>query len=148
MFLWIPPGHFTWTYGCIHYTYYISIWDIPHHWSLCKGYNQWRWEWNLNIMHYNDFTILILGILAHPVKQIILQNTPDSKVHAANMGPTWVLSAPDGPHVGLVNQGSWGKHGAHLGPVGPRWAPCWPREPYYQGLDWSVIYVCYIYISA
>ena len=25
---------------------------------------------------------------------------PDSKVHGANMGPTWVLSAPDGPHVG------------------------------------------------
>ena len=23
--------------------------------------------------------------------------TPDSKVHGANMGPTWVLSAPDGP---------------------------------------------------
>ena len=24
---------------------------------------------------------------------------PDSKVHGANMGPTWLLSAPDGPHV-------------------------------------------------
>ena len=24
---------------------------------------------------------------------------PDSKVHGANMGPTWVLSAPDRPHV-------------------------------------------------
>ena len=23
---------------------------------------------------------------------------PDSKIHGANMGPTWVLSAPDGPH--------------------------------------------------
>ena len=28
---------------------------------------------------------------------------PDSKVHGANMGPTWVLSAPDGPHVGRMN---------------------------------------------
>ena len=26
-----------------------------------------------------------------------------SKVHGANMGPTWVLSAPDGPHVGPIN---------------------------------------------
>ena len=26
---------------------------------------------------------------------------PDNKVHGANMGPTWVLSAPDGPHVSL-----------------------------------------------
>ena len=24
-------------------------------------------------------------------------------------------------------------HGAHLGSVGPRWAPCWPHEPCYQG---------------
>ena len=28
---------------------------------------------------------------------------PDSKVHGANMGPTWVLSAPGGPHVGPIN---------------------------------------------
>ena len=28
---------------------------------------------------------------------------PDIKVHGANMGPTWVLSAPDGPHVGPMN---------------------------------------------
>ena len=33
---------------------------------------------------------------------------PDSKVHRANMV-------------------------AHLGPVGPRWAPCGPHEPCYQG---------------
>ena len=30
-------------------------------------------------------------------------NYPDSKVHGANMGPTWVLSAPDGLHVGPMN---------------------------------------------
>ena len=29
--------------------------------------------------------------------------SPDSKVHGANMGPTWVLSAPYGPHVGPMN---------------------------------------------
>ena len=28
---------------------------------------------------------------------------PDSKVHGANMGPTWVLSFPGGPHVGPIN---------------------------------------------
>ena len=28
---------------------------------------------------------------------------PDNKVHGANMGPTWVLSAPDGPNVGPMN---------------------------------------------
>ena len=37
---------------------------------------------------------------------------PDSKVHGANMGPTWVLSD------------------------GPRWTQCWPQEPCYQGVLW------------
>ena len=35
--------------------------------------------------------------------QIHEANNPDSKVYGANMGPTWVLSAPDGPHVGPMN---------------------------------------------
>ena len=33
----------------------------------------------------------------------------------------------------LDSNSSWGQHGGHLGPVGPRWAPCWPNEPCYQG---------------
>ena len=32
-----------------------------------------------------------------------LKKFPDSKVHGANMGPIWVLSAPGGPHVGPMN---------------------------------------------
>ena len=38
---------------------------------------------------------------------------PDSKVHGANMGPTWVLAAPVGPHVGPMNlaiRGPWYMH--------------------------------------
>ena len=31
-------------------------------------------------------------------------------------------------------QGSWGQHGAHLGPVGPMWAPCRPHEPCNLGM--------------
>ena len=31
---------------------------------------------------------------------------PDNKVHGANMGPTWVLWAPDGPHEPCY-QGCW-----------------------------------------
>ena len=33
----------------------------------------------------------------------MMQASPNSKVHGANSGPTWVLSAPDGPHVGPMN---------------------------------------------
>ena len=32
---------------------------------------------------------------------------PDIKVHGANMGPTWVLSAAGGPHMGLMNLAIW-----------------------------------------
>ena len=32
---------------------------------------------------------------------------PDSKVHGANMGPTWVLSAPCGPYVGPMKFAIW-----------------------------------------
>ena len=31
------------------------------------------------------------------------EEIPDGKVHGTNMGPTWFLSAPDGPNVGLMN---------------------------------------------
>ena len=32
---------------------------------------------------------------------------PDSKVHRTNMGPTWVLLAPGGSHVGLMTLAIW-----------------------------------------
>ena len=32
---------------------------------------------------------------------------PDSKVHVANMGPTWVLWAPGGSHAGPMNLAIW-----------------------------------------
>ena len=38
------------------------------------------------------------------VQCVFEHNTyPGSKVHGANMGHTWVLSAPGGPHVGPMN---------------------------------------------
>ena len=33
-----------------------------------------------------------------------------------------------------------GQHGAHLGPIGPRWAPCWPHELCYLG-QYSVTFL-------
>ena len=32
-----------------------------------------------------------------------MANMPNSNVHGANTGPTWVLSAPGGPHIGPMN---------------------------------------------
>ena len=46
---------------------------------------------------FNQFTPCSTG----PV--LCCRTYPDSKFYGANMGPTWLLSAPDGPHVGPMN---------------------------------------------
>ena len=47
---------------------------------------------------------------------IIIKHHPDSKVHGANMGTSWVLLAPCGPH-------------------------CRPHEPCYLGSHWLWLYI-------
>ena len=43
-----------------------------------------------------------------PVNPMVFQSPfTDSKVYGANMGPTWVLSAPGGPHVGPMDLAIW-----------------------------------------
>ena len=44
-----------------------------------------------------------LGLFVRGFHRSFTRDNPDSKVHGANMGPTWVLPAPDGPHVGPMN---------------------------------------------
>ena len=51
--------------------------------------------WNKNVIMLTIFVI------------DCTQRTPDSKVHGANMGPTWVLLSPGGPHVGPMNLAIW-----------------------------------------
>ena len=60
------------------------------------------------VKSYNHEDILIFS--QQYTRLSIFDNDPDSKVHGAHMGPTWVLSAPDGPHVGPMNlaiRGTW-----------------------------------------
>ena len=47
--------------------------------------------------------VVISNIKVSGVVSRKYEDCPDSKVHGANMVPTWVLSAPDGPHVGPMN---------------------------------------------
>ena len=39
----------------------------------------------------------------YAISYIQILEYQDSKAHGANMGPTWALSAPDGPHAGPMN---------------------------------------------
>ena len=56
----------------------------------------WKFNWwDVSISRGNGF------VLAR--QQNHFHGFPDSKVHGSNMGPTWVLSAPDGPQVGPMH---------------------------------------------
>ena len=46
--------------------------------------------------------------------QQVLIKAPDSKVHGANMGPIWVLSAPDGPLFSPINLSIRGGYFTHV----------------------------------
>ena len=67
----------------------ISKWYISYLWNIYKQF--------ITLAH--KYWGQMLNIAPTPIKW----PCPDSKVHGANMGPTWVLSAPDGPHVGPMN---------------------------------------------
>ena len=49
----------------------------------------------------------VIEICPHGRQGFIDPAYPDSKVHRANMGTNWVLSAPGGPHVGPMNLAIW-----------------------------------------
>ena len=89
----------------------------------------------------NEFTHDIKNPFNYIYEVQLIHDFPDSKVHVANMGPTWVMSAPDGPHVGPMNLAirimfsllnrwclntgrsvSKYRHGV----VCPSWIPDWP----------------------
>ena len=53
------------------------------------------------------------------------KKSPDSKVHGANMGPTWVLSAPGGPHVGPMDLAIREGLGASWLWLPPLWSVRW-----------------------
>ena len=56
-------------------------------------------KYNVPLLH----THVSHFISGHVPSLFLMDDIPDSKVHGANMGPTWVLLAPDGPHDGPMN---------------------------------------------
>ena len=59
--------------------------------------------WHILLKHRN---LHENGINQSFVSQI-LQSIPESKVHGANVGPTWGRQDPGGPHVGHMNFVIW-----------------------------------------
>ena len=72
-------------------------------------------SWPTRVAHYRPFRWAFVlpcnqWMANHRIGRQLLSQTghiPNSKVHGTNMGPTWVLSAPVGPNVGLMNLAIW-----------------------------------------
>ena len=85
--------------------------QIARNWTPALPGEQWTWIRNSLWMDLRGHITEILSWNYHLLLYIIVSPTdtlkhfhfvylvnPDSEVHGAIMGPTWVLSAPDGPH--------------------------------------------------
>ena len=72
---------------------YISSDQITEIWSISVELVLYAWIGELAYYQYIFYIHMSFQTIISPV----------NKVHGANMGPTWVLSAPDGPHVGPMN---------------------------------------------
>ena len=94
---------------------WVSEWIITKKWTkITEIYSYWIHTTN------DNYTVYVRSVYRHVewvavVKLIgiavlfvsaqnyhVYTNFPDSNVHRANMGPTWVLSAPGGPLVGSI----------------------------------------------
>ena len=64
---------------------------------------QYLWVNQWNIRQYERTYIRWTHSLWTDCQVLSNLCTPDTKVHGANMGLTWILSAPDAPHVGPMN---------------------------------------------
>ena len=81
---------------------------IPYPFPNCNSCNVEVWEWKIISpkLYWACGYLSMLGLKLLLVLQRdprSMNPYPDSKVHGAKMGPTWVLSAPDGPHVDPMN---------------------------------------------
>ena len=87
--------NYKWRYLVMGWESWISEWGICaiRLWhELCsRDSNKMKWQFD------------IVSCDGNIMKRKVHCNSPYRNVHWANMGPTWVLSAPDGPHVGPMN---------------------------------------------
>ena len=98
---------------CVHITLYLLpprnmkpfIFAYDYLWSQCRA-PYWSFL-NVCPIHRRELSHWSSLHIDNRHRIDTCTSSPDSKVHGANMGPIWVLSAPDGPHVGLMNFAIW-----------------------------------------
>ena len=95
--------------------YFLSKWCfnhplvyVPHilifaKWAMCLWFQVVQKQNKAELKHHINFMHLTMMHILEWITNmdwLTMNAIPDSKGHEANMEPTWVLSAPDGPHVG------------------------------------------------
>ena len=81
--------------GQHHFNIHLPFLAPSSSWPQQKGQRRWN-QINDSAGHLFSRSEFYGVIWSRCAGQMLI---PDSKVHGANMGPTWVLSAPDGLHV-------------------------------------------------
>ena len=98
--------------GCLHWDNSMRRNAPVKYAVICQNFqNETRIEPMLEVRHRSGFGSILVpyGMSNSWMFYCLMRyaytawNIPDSKVHGANLGPTWVLSVPDGPHVGPMN---------------------------------------------
>ena len=72
--------------------------DLVQHWL-----RWWFAAWWHQTMIWTDVYLKYRCSVVYTWEKFHRDRCPNSKVHVAHMGPTWVLSAPGRPHVGPMN---------------------------------------------
>ena len=90
---------------CISNHWYIdclfnSLFKLTIMWNAFPCYTDF---WYISIWASQNFQYHVTHYYSAFCWNARLLGYPDSKIHGANIWPTWVLSAPDGPHVGPMN---------------------------------------------
>ena len=104
------------------------VFDLPHEWQVCG-----MEENKSDKMEYQIIYDIIEGIQLSFYLQHI-QRLSSSNGAPSNKQANWPATQHNS-HKLVFSDPDSKKHGAHLRPTGPRWAPCWPHEPCYLG-DW------------
>ena len=72
-------------------------WSVVNNWEFCRKLSMLKRDHTVSWVNIAETGQSPCWDIHH------IEAVPDSKVHGANMGPTWVLSAQDGLHVGPMN---------------------------------------------
>ena len=71
-------------------------------WQKYKYYDR-QYGANSEVTKHSALSIISYFPKATKTEIVIMLTIPDSNFYGAHMGPTWVLSAPAGPHVDPMN---------------------------------------------